>query len=185
MPHTYDQYLGELSVALFDRATERLGGEERTSSRALLSAGIVSAHWLLSDDDAVHAFVAPPLSQIMRVRFAAGDAIDRDALEWIVGVCTLLLGAAYLLVGDREAVIREVADALDLGDALLDAACEIWSASTEALTYSPEGVTPQIARARELIVEGCSLDDVGVLDPLMLLILVGKFRSFFEDAIRS
>lgn len=180
MSLTYDQYLGELSVAMSDRAMASIDGENRTLSRALLSASIVSAHWLLSDDGDVLADSIPTLGHVLRVRFAAGDVIDRDALEWVVGVCAIVLAAAYVPVDDREVVLRGVADALQLRGSLLEAASEIWSASSAVLPNSAEGVTPQLVLACQLIAEGCSLENLGVLDPLMLLVSVDKFRTFFE-----
>lgn len=185
MALAYDEYLGDLSVALSDRAMGRLGGIERRMARALLSAGIVSAHWLLSDDEEALVADGPTLAQVLRIRFAAGDAFDRDALEWIVCVCALVLATVYLPIADQEATVRQIADALGLGEALLDAAHEFWLFSPEASPVSPGGFSPQMTRARDLIVEGCSLQDVALLDPMMLMILVRRFRPFLEDALRS
>ena len=180
MARTYDEYLGQLFVEIGDRALERLGASNPRLCQAVIAAATVSAHWLLSDDEELDGRLN--LSQVMRVRFATAEMIDRDAVEWTIGICAIVLALAYVPNRERGQVVTAVASALSLGASLEGAAREIAAEGTSSSCSLPSEVTPQLICARSLILDGCAIKQADSLEPLMLLIMIAKFGSFFDGA---
>lgn len=178
MSISYDEFVSELAVSIGEEALARLGPEAARSALAVVSAATVSAHWLLSDDSGVELPHGAGLGAVLRGRYEAGDRVDRDAMEWILGICSLLFLLAYL-PEEFEETLQSLAAATQLGDALIESARELAELSTGRVVAMGQGSTGNaIRRADELIMEGCGVEGIET-DSLKLTVMLERFQDFF------